>query len=470
MNELYENNYSKYIEPVYGEKRNKQTDKQLLIQQEKLYNSYFIPTNDRYNFSDYEVYSIDPDGCKDADDAFSIYEESEKLYLIIHIADPTQYISLNSDLWNDIIQKTTTKYLSNREPIHLMPNEILELSSLMTSNDYEYKNTISIITEIDKDKFIPINSIQLVFGIVKINKNNSFTYKEASLLGEENIVLKNGLAISNSLFNIRKEKTKGTKLSDLSNAYIKYEDNNVYLYEDSVKEKEMKHMIAEFAIFANSFVGEYLKINLNTGIFRTCNANQWLQDVYDNISGEEMLQEIITNGIRAEYLSTIESHDLVGMPEYCHFTSPIRRLSDCVCHYLLKDIYFKNRNVINKIPFNQDDLNKLAIKCVNANKKDKKNQYLDIKFRLLQVMANLINYNEKITIQYYITGYSGLFLNLIICKIDNFNVHMSYTLRIRNYNKTINPKEKFELIITQVNCFIKFDENTIPELDQVFLY
>jgi hypothetical protein len=34
----------------------------------------------------------------------------------------------------------------------------------------------------------------------------------------------------------------------------------------------MKQMIAEFAIFANSFVGEYLKINLNTGIFRTCNA------------------------------------------------------------------------------------------------------------------------------------------------------------------------------------------------------
>ena len=120
----------------------------------------------------------------------------------------------------------------------------------------------------------------------------------------------------------------------------------------------MKQMIAEFAIFANSFVGEYLKINLNTGIFRTCNASEWLQTVYNEISGEELLQEIITNGIRADYMSNVESHDLVGMPEYCHFTSPIRRLSDCVCHYLLKYIYFKHKNY--NIPFSEQELDQLA--------------------------------------------------------------------------------------------------------------
>ena len=38
-------------------------------------------------------------------------------------------------------------------------------------------------------------------------------------------------------------------------------------------------------------------------------------------------------------------NDLVSMPEYAHFTSPIRRMSDCVCHYLLKFIYLRKENL-----------------------------------------------------------------------------------------------------------------------------
>ena len=284
-----------------------------------------------------------------------------------------------------------------------------------------------------------------------------------------NDVLKNGLHISNTLFNLRKQKTKGTILSELSSAYIKYEENNIYLYEDVPEEKRMKQMIAEFAIFANSFIGEYLKIHLNTGIFRTCVAKEWLDSVKSDISSDEMLREIITNGIKADYISTIQSHDLVGMPEYCHFTSPIRRLSDCVCHYLLKFIHFKNKNTELTIPFNKIELDNLSNICLRENKKDRKNQYLDIKFRLLQIMANMIYKNNNIHIEYYITGYHGLFLNVIICKIDTYNVHMSYTLRVRDYNKEINPKTKISLTITHVNCFTKYDENTIPELDKHIL-
>lgn len=229
----------------------------------------------------------------------------------------------------------------------------------------------------------------------------------------------------------------------------------------------MKQMIAEFAIFANAFVGEYLKINLNTGIFRTCNASEWLRTVYSDISGEELLQEIITNGIRADYMANVEAHDLVGMPEYCHFTSPIRRLSDCVCHYLIKYIAFKHK--YSNPPFSEQELDKLATLCLTTTRSDKKNQYLDIKFRLLQVMANMIFENKKIDIEYYITGYSGLFVNIIICGINEYHVHMSYTLRVREYKKDINPKAKHSISITRVNCFTNYDENTIPELDACIL-
>jgi exoribonuclease R len=465
-NELFEYNYTHIVEPKYGIKRDIVRD-EVLTQNITTKHSYSIANNERVDMTSYDTYSIDPVGCKDADDAFSIYNENNKLYFAIHIADPTEYIELHSNLWKDIVNRTTTKYPSNRAPIHMMPTQVLELSSLQGSNEGNTKNAITILTEVDSTTYEPINAIQLLFTNIFVKKDNAFSYNDAALVCDENTAFHIGLKIAETLKNKRSLKTKGTKLNEVSTAYPLYETNNVDLYEDTKQERLMKQMIAEFAIFANSFVGEYLKINLNTGIFRTCIANEWLQTVYNEISGEELLQEIITNGIRADYMSTVDSHDLVGMPEYCHFTSPIRRLSDCICHYLLKFIYFKHKNY--EIPFSEIELNQLATKCLTITRTEKKNQYLDIKFRLLQVMDNMISKNQKIDIEYYITSYSGLFLNIIICKINRFHVHMSYILRVRNYLKDINPKEKHSVSITHVNCFTNYDENTIPELDRRIL-
>jgi|TARA_Y100000389_G_scaffold195811_1_gene227779 exoribonuclease R len=469
-NKLYENNYTNIVEPKYGNKRDI-SDDEILTNNIFDTHLYSINNNERVNMTLYDTYSIDPIGCKDADDAFSVYTENDKLYFAIHIADPTEYIDLQSGLWTDIVNRTTTKYPSNRAPIHMMPNQVLELSSLQGTYEGNIKNAITVLTEVDSNTYEPINEIKLLFTNIFVKKDNAFSYNDAAAVCDDMNAFKIGLKISETLKTKRSLKTKGIKLNEVSIAYPIYEDNNVYLYEDTQYERLVKQMIAEFAIFANSFVGEYLKINLNTGIFRTCIANEWLQTVYNEISGEELLQEIITNGIRADYMSNVESHDLVGMPEYCHFTSPIRRLSDCVCHYLLKYIYFKHTRTHQhyNIPFSEIELEQFATKCLKMTRIEKKNQYLDIKFRLLQVMNNMISKNNKIGIEYYITGYSGLFLNIIICKINDFYVHMSYTLRVRNYSKDINPKEKYFLSITNVNCFTVYDENTIPELDRHIL-
>ena len=465
-NQVYEDNYTNIVEPKYGIKRDISTD-EILTGNISKNHPYSITKTERVDMTSYETYSIDPIGCKDADDAFSIYSENDKLYFAIHIADPTEYIDLDSNLWKDIVRRTTTKYPSNRAPIHMMPEQVLKLSSLQGTQEGNTKNAITVLSEINSTTHEPINEIKLLFTTIFVKKENAFSYNSASVVCDNITTFNTGLKISETLKAIRSLKTKGIKLNEVSTTYPIYEDNHVYLYEDTKQERLMKQMIAEFAIFANSFVGEYLKINLNTGIFRTCNASEWLQTVYNEISGEELLREIITNGIRADYMANVESHDLVGMSEYCHFTSPIRRLSDCVCHYLLKYIYFKHKH--NNIPFSEQELDKLATICMKTTRFEKKNQYLDIKFRLLQVMSNMIFENKKIDIEYYITGYSGLFLNIIICNINTFHVHMSYTLRVRDYEKDINPKEKHSISVTHVNCFTNYDENTIPELDACIL-
>ena len=470
-NNVFEEKYTKYIEPVYGGKRVIEED-DIMMPVYLEDHDYAIDIGDRVDLTKHEVYSVDPEGCEDADDAFSIYSNynNTRLYLEIHIADPTEYISLKSDLWKNIVERATTKYPSNRRPIHMIPDRILSLTSLMGDN--EIKKAITVVTEIDKHTYEPIGDVQLLFSKILVKTENAYSYKVASECIDEVDAFNLGLKISKRMQENRGRNTKGVKLNELSPGYVKYNEEGVaYLYRDTEEEKHMKQMIAEFAIFANSFVGEYLKRTLNLGIFRTCEAKDWLSKADENITGEEMIQQIITNGITADYLSKVSSHDLVGMPEYCHFTSPIRRLADCVCHYLLKYIYFKNKRMeMDRVmPFTETELHVLSEKCLTVTKRDKKNQYLDIKFRLLQAIGNMIYETGEVLLEYYITGYSGLFLNVLICKINDYNVHMSYTLRVRDYCKEIDPEKHDRIICRKVNCFEKYDGGCIPELDNRLL-
>ena len=472
-NDHYEFIYTKHIEILYGTRRQESND-EILNNNNTLPHIYTIDDDDRIDMTRIETFSIDPMGCEDADDAFSIYNEGQKLFLAIHIADPTEFINIKSKLWYDIEQTIITKYPSNRKPIHMMPQEIMERSSLMDNKFGNIKKAITILTEIDVITYLPIGAIQLLFTKVKLTKGNSLNYLEASNTIDMNICLKNGLKISEAFQKRRSSKTIGTKLNEVSTAVVAYNNDMPYLYVNTLNETKMKQMIAEFAIFANSFVGEYLKINFNgNGIFRTCDARDFINDDnYKNLSGNDLLHEIITNGINAEYLNKVASHDLVGSSEYTHFTSPIRRASDCICHYLLKYIYLKkNRNMSIDVPFAIEKLEKLSEQCVIQSKKVKKIQYKDSKFRLIQILHLILQEFPTIPIKlsYYITSYKSRFLNLIINKIDDFNVYISYTLMINNYEYVHNPTIIYNVNITRVKCLGKFDQGSIPELDSIFI-
>ena len=121
----YEKYYSKNIEKLYYFKNN-------LIH--NFYENNIIDFNisfeERINLTHLDVYSIDPENCEDVDDAFSYFEDDDKKFIVIHIADPTDHIKLFSDEFNTIIEKSFTRYPSNRKPIHLMNKNILEKSTL----------------------------------------------------------------------------------------------------------------------------------------------------------------------------------------------------------------------------------------------------------------------------------------------------------------------------------------------------
>ena len=70
-NTVFENNYTNIIEPIYGKKRNSYEDVFFTTNIEDNH-PYSISMDDRLDMTEYQVYSIDPEGCEDADDALSL--------------------------------------------------------------------------------------------------------------------------------------------------------------------------------------------------------------------------------------------------------------------------------------------------------------------------------------------------------------------------------------------------------------
>lgn len=121
------------------------------------------------------------------------------------------------------------------------------------------------------------------------------------------------------------------------------------------------------------------------------------------------------------------------------------------------------------IPFSNQQLEKYSNDCLKMTKTVKNIQYKDTKFRLIQTMNQMLQTNGSLDLQYYITSYSGMFLNIVINKINVHVVYLSYTLRIIKKHIEFVTNEEKHITITKVNCLGKFDEGSIPELDKLFL-
>lgn len=447
---------------------------------------YSIPNEKRRMLRDMEVYTIDPEGSKDADDAFSIEidKNTEMLYLYIHISDPTEYIDINTRLWNKICKQSYTLYPSNREPINLMPEEILIMSSLKEDKiEISYKNAITIKVGVNKETYKIIKEdVEIFPSIIKIKKGNSYTYKNANELIKKDKIFNMGINISKEL---REERgTYAEKLSEVNNAYPIYDNKNklVKLYLDSEEEVKMKQMIAEFAILTNSIVAEYISNNLKEkhNIYRSCELKIKDKQNIKNKNGNDIIEYIVSNGVRACYNTLKVNHDLVEKKFYVHFTSPLRRANDCVCHYIVKYIMLKKENDKIVFPFKKNNIYTIMKNCNEINNKIKKLQYSDTKYRIVQAMDNIlykktfnnIYHQSVISIKFKIRSYSGIFLNIHINKIDQFDVYLLMTFKRQflndiKINNLIKNNVTFEGTITTI--FFQesiLDAGKFPELEQ----
>lgn len=346
----------------------------------------------QYEKPQYYVFSIDPEGCKDIDDAFH-YKETDEFYEIgVHITDITKYIT-TLDIHK--INQCSSIYLPNGIK-HLLPELYSEdLCSLIKNR---IRNTLSVIFTYEKD--YRLRDITLKESIVKVRNNYSYDQVDTLLNYEE----------------------ETTNLHKFFNTIKNISDEIV----DS-------HTAVEYyMIEANKYVAKRLyETDAQNTILRTHNGEKRNFDIYNPL--DKFLQY---NGMEtAEYQCTEDeakvNHNILQIKHYTHFTSPIRRLTDIYIHHQLKCL-LQNRTFIE---IDHNLLNRL-------NKFQKNMRKLKNDLNKIEVIYDLEDNYET---DAYIIDFNNRCLKIFIPELNIIHKTYIYSKKIESLVKTEISKDSITI-------------------------
>jgi exoribonuclease R len=298
---------------------------------------------------DYEVFSIDPEGSLDIDDAFHCTELKNGNYEVgIHIACPLKFFENNLE---EILNRVSTVYLPHRK-YNMLPNSYAD--NYISLLEGEKRFALSLIITFDDNLNIINETIKET--IVKNIKN--YNYEEFNKVYKKQDNLINFVKKSSEIFKCN--------------------------LEDSHK------LVENWMICANKKVANIL-INrkLENTIIRKHNASHQseLTNITEELSNYLQLKEEHSASYEIYDPNTIQTHSKLGNEYYTHFTSPIRRAVDLFIHYLLiknDDLYSKEKltSIIEKI----------NIFTKNTRKLDRSSRRLKFLYEIKELEKNIETY------------------------------------------------------------------------------
>ncbi|XP_058593288.1 DIS3-like exonuclease 1 isoform X2 [Neofelis nebulosa] len=372
------------------------------------------------------VFSIDPKGCEDVDDALSVRTlDNGHLELGVHIADVTHFVAPNSYIDIEARTRATTYYLADRRYDMLPSTLSADLCSLLGGVD---RYAVSVMWELDKTSY----EIKKVwYGRTIIRSAYKLFYEAAQELLDGNFNIVDDIPEFRDL----DEKTRQARLEELAWAIGKLTDIARHIrakrdgcgalelegVEVRVQLDEKKNIhdlipkqplevhetVAECMILANhwvakkiwesfphqallrqhppphqEFFSELRECAKAKGFFIDTRSNKTLADSLDNANDpndpivNRLLRSMATQAMsNALYFSTGSCaeeefhHYGLALDKYTHFTSPIRRYSDIIVHRLLMAAISKDKKMEMKDNlFSNKDLEELCRHINNRNR------------------------------------------------------------------------------------------------------
>jgi exoribonuclease R len=295
----------------------------------------------RMDLTDKYVFSIDPLGCTDIDDAIHFDELSNGFEIGIHIADISEYVKVGTPADLEAKQRQSSIYLPNKN-ITMIPRELSD--TFCSLKAHQTRLALSLILHLNSVGHI----LNYVFNTTTICVRQNLSYTLA-----EEMYTKNNTTLA--------------KLFDMCTK-INIDQNNQLTILD--RESYHAHYIIDtLMIVANSLCAEYLIQQYGDCILRLHSANkcQYLDTlVNQDPQLNEYLQHKTTDSSYYQTLSQCLQNNVpikhfgLGKKYYTHFTSPIRRYVDLINHRFVKKII--GQNDINQLQSLSDLANQSEIK------------------------------------------------------------------------------------------------------------
>lgn len=327
----------------------------------------------RVDIRSLDTVTIDGEDAKDLDDAITIQKQEDGCYeLGVHIADVSHYVTENSPLDREAVERGTSVYLVDRV-IPMLPHKLS--NGICSLNAGEDRLALSCFMTIDEKG--QVKSHRIAETVVNVTERMSYTDVNAILTHHDPTVCKRYEKLV-PMFEMMKElamllrkkrKKKGSIDFDFPECKIILDEKghpvDIVPYDRNIATK----IIEEFMLAANQTVAEeyfWLEIpfvyrtheypdlekiqdlaRMTAGFGHHIKVGQEevhpreIQKLIEEIEGTEeeaFLSRLTLRSMkRAKYATVNEGHFGLATQYYCHFTSPIRRYPDLQIHRIIKE-------------------------------------------------------------------------------------------------------------------------------------
>lgn len=395
--------------------------------------------NDRLDFREKIVFTIDPDDAKDFDDALSIEKLDDGNFSVgIHIADVSHYVKKDSNLDQEALLRGNSVYFVGKV-IPMLPEKISnQICSLVP---FEDRLTYSVIVTLTpRGKAVDYKIHKSI-----INSKRRFTYDEVQkIITDKKGDFVNEIFQLNQLAEVLRAKRMREGSFDFTTPEVKFIlDENGKPVECHLKiMKQSNQLVEEFMLLANKIVASHIAEpktkNIKPFVYRvhdrpdpekisefarfvktlgysfdphmTSKPKQF-QNLLNQVKGKEeeaLINELaIRSMAKAVYSTNNIGHYGLGFKNYTHFTSPIRRYSDLIVHRLLSKYLDKTDGTL----YSLDELEEI---CENISASERK-----------AVEAERFSIKQK-QIE-FLKDHQGNEFSAIISGITNFGIFVKIT-------------------------------------------